>query len=94
MLLLQQAKDFLHAGTGAFEPSLGEASSNSKTKGGTLALQAQHTAGNSNWMDNLSEVTLMYEARCVLDKIPRVYDRPGRIMRLLDKQDNTPPPSC
>lgn len=89
MLLLQQADTFLHAGTGAFEPSLGQSSPNAKTKGGTLALQAQHDEGNSNWLDNLAEISLTYEAKVVLDLIPHVYDRPGRVARILDIEDNS-----
>ena len=88
LMLLQQGTNFLHTGTGAFEPSLGQSSPNAKTKGGTLALQAQHDEGNSNWLDNLAEISLTYEAKVVLDLIPHYYDRPGRVARILDKEDN------
>lgn len=86
---LTVASEFIHAGTGAFEPSLGQNSPNVKTKGATLALQQQHDEGNSNWMDNLKEITLTYEAKVVLDLIPKVYDRPGRIARILDFEDKS-----
>lgn len=88
MMLLQQAGDFLHAGTGAFEPTLGQQSPNVRTKGATLALQQQHDQGNSNWLDNLAEISLTLEAKIVLDLLPYVYDRPGRIARILDTEDN------
>lgn len=88
VMLLQQGNQLLHTGTGAFEPSLGQASPSAKTKGGTLALQAQHDQGNSNWLDNLAEISLVYEAKVVLDLLPHIYDRPGRIARILDKEDN------
>jgi len=83
-MLLQQADNFLHSGTGAFEPTLGEQSPNVRTKGATLALQQQHTEGNSNWLDNHASIALTHEARIVLDLIPYVYDRPGRVERILD----------
>ncbi len=83
MLLLQHAKDFVHTGTGAYEPSLGQ---ESKAKSGrqVLALQQQHEQGNSHWLDNLAEISLTYEAKVMLDLIPAVYDRPGRVERVLD----------
>ncbi len=87
MLLLQHAKDFVHTGTGAYEPSLGQ---ESKAKSGrqVLALQQQHEQGNSHWLDNLAEISLNYEATVVLDLIPAVYDRPGRVERVLDIEGN------
>jgi hypothetical protein len=86
-LLLQQAGEFIHAGTSTFEPSLGNQSPNVKTKGATLALQSQSEQATSHWLDNLAEISLTYEGRVVLDLIPYVYDRPGRIARILDLED-------
>lgn len=91
LALLDMAKGFIHTGTGAFEPTLGQSSPNARTKGGTLALQAQHDQGNSNWLDNLAEISMTYEAKVILDMIPRVYDRPGRVVRTLGLDgDGTP----
>jgi hypothetical protein len=87
-VLLQQASDALHAGTAAFEPSLGQNSPNVKTKGATLALQNQSEQANSHWLDNLAEISMTHEARVVLELIPKVYDRPGRVARILDGEDN------
>lgn len=87
-MLLQQAGDFIHSGTAAFEPSLGEHSPNVRTKGATLALQQQSDQANSHWLDNLAEISMTHEARVVLDLIPYVYDRPGRVARILDGEDN------
>lgn len=89
MMLMQQADSFLHAGTGAFEAALGQGSPQNKTKGGILALQQQQEQGNSHFLDNLAEISMTYEARVILDKIPFVYDRPGRVVRTLDLEDNT-----
>ena len=89
VMLLQQAKDFIHTGTGAFEPTLGQETRNVKSGRMTLALQQQHEEGNSNWLDNLSEISMTLEARIIIEMMPFVYDRPGRIARLLDLE-NTP----
>jgi hypothetical protein len=51
-------------------------------------LQNQHTAGSSHFLDNLAEISLTYEAKVVLDLIPFIYDRPGRVARILDREDN------
>lgn len=88
MMLIQQADSFLHAGTGAFESALGQASPQNKTKGGILALQQQQEQSNSHFLDNLAEISITYEAKVVLDLIPFVYDRPGRVVRTLDLEDN------
>ncbi len=87
MLLLQQAREFIHQGTGAFESALGQQSPNAKSGRAILALQNQHETGSSHFLDNLAEISLTYEAKVVLDLIPHIYDRPGRIARILDKED-------
>lgn len=87
MLLLETGKNFVHEGTGAFAPTLGMPSKD-RTGKAILALQQQHDQGTSNFLDNLAEVTMTYEAKVVLDLIPHIYDRPGRVARILDKEDN------
>lgn len=86
MLLLETGKNFVHEGTGAFAPTLGMPSKD-RTGKAILALQQQHDQGTSNFLDNLAEITLTYEAKVVLDLIPHIYDRPGRVARILDKED-------
>lgn len=87
-MLLSQAGEFIHAGTATFEPSLGNQSPNVRTKGATLALQQQSEQANSHWIQILADIGMTHEARIVLDLIPHVYDRPGRIARILDSEDN------
>lgn len=89
MQLLQMGQQFVHGGTGAFEAALGQAAPNAKTKGGTLALQQQHDQGNSHWLDNQVEITLACEARIILNWIPFVYDRPGRIVNAVTVENKT-----
>ena len=88
MLLLQQAREFIHEGTGAYESALGQQATNAKSGRAVMALQNQHLAGSSHFLDNLAEISLTYEAKVVLDLIPFIYDRPGRVARVLDREDN------
>jgi hypothetical protein len=88
MLLLQQAREFIHEGTGAYESALGQQATNAKSGRAVMALQNQHLAGSSHFLDNLAEISLTYEAKVVLDLIPFIYDRPGRVARILDREDN------
>ena len=89
MALMAQAGDFIHSGTGAFEPTLGQDSSRARTGRAVLALQQQHDQGSSDFLDNLAEVSMTYEAKVMLDWIPFIYDRPGRVERVLDLEDRT-----
>lgn len=86
LAIIQQAKDYVHTATFAFEPTLGQASANRSGKA-VLALQQQSDAGNSNYLDNLAQVSMTYEARVILDLIPKKYDRPGRVVQLIGKDD-------
>jgi hypothetical protein len=87
MLLLQQAREFIHEGTGAYESALGQQTPAAKSGKAILALQNQHDSGSSHFIDNLAEISLTYEAKVILDLIPHIYDRPGRIARILDLED-------
>ena len=89
MVLLQQAREFIHQGTGAFESALGQQSQTARSGRSVLALQQQYEQGSSHFLDNLAEISLTYEATVVLDLIPTIYDRPGRVARILDQEDET-----
>lgn len=87
MALLQEADSFIQASTATFDPSLGNLPQKDRSGKAILALQQQADAGQSHYLDNLVQITLAYEAKVVLDLMPRVYDRPGRIARLLGTDD-------
>jgi hypothetical protein len=92
MLGLQEAKTFVQSVTGIYDPGLGELAARrqgEKQPSGKaiLALQGQSDAGNSHYLQNLAQISMPYEALVLLSKIPTVYDRPGRIARLLDIED-------
>lgn len=88
MQLLQMADQFVQASTATFEPSLGRLPSKDRSGRAILALQEQSDQGNSHYLHNLTTITLPYEAKVVLDYMQRIYDRPGRVARLLDGEDN------
>jgi hypothetical protein len=86
LALVQQASDYIQATTFVYDPSLGD-SRGSRSGRAVMALQQQSDEGNSNYLDNLAQVSMMYEAKVLLDLIPRVYDRPGRVARILGRDD-------
>lgn len=86
--LIHEAKDYVHTATFAFEPTLGQTSSQRSGKA-VLALQQQSDVGNSGYLDNLTQISMTYEAKVILDLLPRVYDRPGRVIQIRGKDDVT-----
>lgn len=88
MLLLQQASDFIQAATHFYDPSLGKVGPERSGKA-IQALQQEGDVSNSDWMYQLSAVAIAYEARVILDMIPRVYDRKARIVRILKDDEKT-----
>lgn len=86
--IIHEARDYVHTSTFAFEPTLGQTSSQRSGKA-VLALQQQSDMGNSGYLDNLTQISMTYEAKVMLDLIPRVYDRPGRVVQIRGKDDVT-----
>ena len=89
MALLQEADNFIQAATATYDPSLGRLNQKERSGRAILALQDQADAGNSHFLHNLADISMTYEARVVLDLIPAIYDRPGRIARTLDLEDES-----
>ena len=86
MQLLQQADQFIQITSATFDPSLGRESAREKSGKAIMALQQQGDSANSHYMHNLADISMNYEARVVLDLIPKIYDRPGRLARTLDEE--------
>lgn len=84
--LIEEANKFIQAATFTFDPSLGTTDQHRSGKA-VLALQQQGDAGQSHYLDNLAEISMTYEAKVLLDLIPKVYDRPGRVARILGTDD-------
>ena len=87
MQLLAQADNFIQSSTSTFDPSLGRQNPREKSGRAILALQQQSDSGNSHYLQNLADVSMAYEAKVVLDLIPSIYDRPGRIARTLSDEE-------
>ena len=86
-MLIQQANDYIQATTYTYDPSLGKQGASGKPAKAILAEQQQSEQGNSNYLDNLARA-MRHEARVVLGMTPAIYDRPGRLVRAVDAEDN------
>jgi hypothetical protein len=82
-LAVNEAAEDIRATTGRWEASLGQMNSQDRSGKAILALQQQGAQSSSIYLDNLASVSMTLEGKVLLDLIPKVYDRPGRIMRLL-----------
>jgi hypothetical protein len=87
LLLIAQANDAIEATTATPSPSLGKHDPRAVSGRAKLADREQSEASNSNFLDNHARA-LRHEARVVLGMIPAVYDRPGRIVRTVDAEEN------
>lgn len=85
--LLEMSTDMVRSGTGAYRPSLGETSGTQESGKKVLALQQQHDQTSGDFIDNLAELSMTLEAKIVLDLMAPIYDRPGRIARILGIED-------
>lgn len=91
MQLLAQADQYIQSSTAVFDPSLGRVNNTDRSGRAVLALQQQSDAGNSHFLDNLATIAMEHEARIVLDLMPAIYDRPGRVVQLLSGEDEQSP---
>lgn len=89
LMLLQEANGFLQGGTAFFDPSLGKSNTRHESGRAIQRLQDQGEQSNSHFLFNLADISMTHEARVVMDLIPKIYDRPGRLARILDAEDDT-----
>jgi hypothetical protein len=89
MQLLGMGRQFVQAATAIYPPALGENTPAHRSGRAITALQDQSLQANTPYLDNLASVSMPYEATVVLDLIPHVYDRPGRVARILDDQNRS-----
>lgn len=85
----RNAADDIQSTTGQFNPALGQADSGSQSGKAIEALKRQSEQGSSDYLEQLANVSMTYEAKIVLDLMPYVYDRPGRIVKILTGHDDT-----
>jgi hypothetical protein len=88
---LQIANDWMQSGTGAYDPSLGRNNPRDKSGVAIARLQGQFDAGNNNFLASLSDTSLPYEALVILDLMPAIYDRKGRVLQILGEEDEVKP---
>ena len=89
LMAWQEAKGFVQSATSVYAPSLGEVPQRKDAQSGRaiLALQNQSDAGTGQYLQNLANISMTYEAKVVLDLMPYIYDRPGRITQVLGGED-------
>jgi len=91
MLALQEGKNFVQSSTAVYDPSLGETPKRGQSGRAVIAQQQQSDAGTSNYLQNLANISMRYEARVILDLMPSVYSRPGRVMSVIGAEDDEKP---
>jgi len=87
--LLVQADNFIQSTTSTWDPSLGKMDPKNRSGRAIQALQQQTEQSNSHFLYNLADISMQYEARAVINLLPAVYDTQGRVVRILDEEDET-----
>ncbi len=77
---LQHASSYIDATTGINPASLGQYDPSETSGRAVLARQKQSELATSGYLDNLASMSLLLEGKILRDLIPKVYDRPGRIV--------------
>ena len=81
------AKDDLHGTTNMPPVSLGQLDPHDRSGVAIRALQGQAEVGSSGYLDNLASVSMLYEGKVLKDLIPRIYDRPGRVVPTMGQDE-------
>jgi hypothetical protein len=79
-MAIGQADNDIKGTTGIFDPSLGNLSPSERSGKAILALQKQAEAGTGVYLDNLAQMSILYEGKILRDLIPKIYTRVGRIV--------------
>lgn len=86
--LIQLAKDSLQTGTAIVDSSSLENLAKRKVAHQTLlGMQESNQISQSQYVQNMADLSMTYEAKVVLDLIPKIYDRAGRVASVLG-EDN------
>lgn len=84
-IALEQSVEHLKATTGVYDASLGNRSNETSGKA-ILARQQEGDTANYHFVDNLA-IAITHETRILIDLIRRIYDRPGRVARIIGEDD-------
>ena len=79
-MAVREADGDIKGTLGIFDPSLGALSSGERSGKAILALQKQAETGTSGFLDNLANMSMVYEGKILRDLIPKIYTRPGRLV--------------
>lgn len=81
---MQVADGLIQSTTTVYDAGLGRLTEDTRKTSGRalLALQQESDVSTSDFMDQYS-LAIAHEARVILDLLPYVYDRPGRVARIL-----------
>lgn len=87
-LAAHEAKTDVHTTTGVPPVALGQLDPHDRSGKAIQALQAQAETGSSGYLDNLVNISMAYEGKVLRDLIPRIYDRPKRIVPAVGVDEN------
>src|SRR3972149_10810037 len=89
MLGMQEAAKWVQGTTFVYDQSLGRGGRQQDESGKkVLALQRRSGAATSHFLASMAEVSMPLEARIVLDLMPAICDRPGRLTTILRGDDD------
>jgi hypothetical protein len=86
-MAIAQANSDIQATTTVHDPSLGNLSPNERSGKAIMALQKQSEQSTGQYLDNLAQMTMLYEGKVLRDLIPKVYTRAGRIVATVGEDD-------
>lgn len=87
LMAIQEARNMTQTATAIFDASLGKIPDKERSGKAILALQQQSDAGTSVFIQNFADISMQHEARIRLALYPKIYDRPGRVARVLRGDD-------
>lgn len=76
----QSADNDIHITTGVPPVALGELDPHDRSGVAISKLQGQSEVGASGYLGNLVDISMAYEGKVIRDLLPRIFDRPGRIV--------------
>lgn len=86
-MAIAQANSDIQATTTVHDPSLGNLSPNERSGKAIMALQKQSEQSTGSYLDNLAQMSMLYEGKVLRDLIPKVYTRVGRIVPAVGEDD-------
>jgi Phage P22-like portal protein len=84
---LNQADGYINATTNVNVAALGHYDPKETSGKAVMARQQQSDLATSGYLDNLAQMSLLLEGKILRDLIPRIYDRPGRVVPAQGEDD-------